>query len=205
MNPVIVFFFFLFLYQTYGYVSSTFSFSSGSLCRKEKSLHITALPPTSIESGGPIGLTKTSLKKVQNAACIISLLGASYFIGGPLMPAMASEVITRSEVGFIDLNETNVEITDVVWLDIAIGDSPPQRLEIGLFGTVTPKTAENFKSLCTNSPGFGYKNSDIFRIISSFSVQGGQIGYPEDEPKSYIGKYGKSASTGTNLPKHDPG
>jgi cyclophilin family peptidyl-prolyl cis-trans isomerase len=41
-------------------------------------------------------------------------------------------------------------------------------------GKTTPKTVENFKLLASGDPKskISYKNSDIFRIISTFSVQG---------------------------------
>jgi hypothetical protein len=45
-----------------------------------------------------------------------------------------SPVITRADVGFINLNETMPEVTDVCWMDVAIGDAEPQRVEISLFG-----------------------------------------------------------------------
>ncbi|KAJ1441512.1 hypothetical protein B484DRAFT_442761 [Ochromonadaceae sp. CCMP2298] len=64
-------------------------------------------------------------------------------------------------------------------MDLRIGDNIEAKLvEISLFGTVAPKAATNFKSLCTNELGYGYKGSDIFRVISTFSLQGGSIGQP---------------------------
>ena len=102
------------------------------------------------------------------------------------------QVLTRNDVGFINLNETMPEITDVCWLDISIGDTLPSRVEISLFGGVTPKAAENFKALAQGKPGYGYKGSDIFRVVASFSVQGGNINWG-DVSQSQLGKEGKSA------------
>lgn len=96
----------------------------------------------------------------------------------------AEEPLSRADVGFIDLNQTEPKITDVAWLDIQIGDSPPQRIEVSLYGEITPITVANFKSLCSNTGGIGYKDSDIFRIISSFSVQGGNIITQADSEKN---------------------
>lgn len=61
-------------------------------------------------------------------------------------------------------------ITDTVYFDIKIDDEPAGRIEIGLFGSTTPKTVENFKQLCLGSKGFGYKDSIFHRIIPGFMV-----------------------------------
>ncbi|KAJ9113103.1 Peptidyl-prolyl cis-trans isomerase H [Naganishia adeliensis] len=68
----------------------------------------------------------------------------------------------------------------VVFFDVAIGDTKLPRIKMELFDDIVPKTAENFRQLCTgevrvNGVPQGYKNSTFHRVVPTFMIQGGDF------------------------------
>ncbi|KAJ1304960.1 hypothetical protein OPQ81_006092 [Rhizoctonia solani] len=68
----------------------------------------------------------------------------------------------------------------IVFMDINIGETPAGRLKMELFSDIVPKTAENFRQLCTgehrvNSRPQGYKGATFHRVVRDFMVQGGDF------------------------------
>jgi hypothetical protein len=78
----------------------------------------------------------------------------------------------------ISLDQATSDKNPRVFFDMEIGGEKAGRITMELFASVVPKTAENFRALCTGEKGVGksgvklhYKASKFHRVIPGFMCQ----------------------------------
>jgi len=92
-------------------------------------------------------------------------------------------LVTKKYLETEEKKEREIMGNTFVFLDITIDKTFVGRIEIELFSKDVPKTAENFRALCTgergrcrhNDANLHFLNSTFHRIIPGFMVQGGDF------------------------------
>ncbi|KAI0402859.1 cyclophilin-like domain-containing protein [Xylaria palmicola] len=138
-----------------------------------RSLFFKVLPRGGVSS--PLSFTKTTSFRPQSV------------FTKPSSPAFANQFSPRffsASAATMSQDGTTKVFFDLTWEGPVMDEknkptatvkSQSGRLEFLLFDKVVPKTAENFRALCTGEKGFGYKGSSFHRIIPDFMLQGGDF------------------------------
>jgi len=126
---------------------------------------------------------RTSFVLPKRCTTIILLIIAIFAVE-EVQPQGMDEVPThKAAIPKMDPKPVMPKITQKVYLDIEIQGGKPQKIILGLFGELAPKTVENFRSLCACDRGNGklsgkplcFKGTTFHRIIPNFIIQGGDF------------------------------
>lgn len=132
--------------------------------------------------------------------------------GGPTLVVALEHLASRGrewdELLESDLPEpADRTVTARCYLDFAVNDEPPARVEVALYGNHVPRTAANFVSLCvgdatgTSGEPLCFRDSPVHRIIPGFVVQAGDITAGDGTGGESI--YGESFDDESTQIKHD--
>jgi len=80
--------------------------------------------------------------------------------------------LTASD-GLVDPRAAPPKVTQRCWLDVTVGGEPAGRLDVAVWGEVSPAPAANFVSLCAGDKAYSYAGTRVDRVVKGLNIQGG--------------------------------
>ncbi|CAH1240484.1 PPIA [Branchiostoma lanceolatum] len=134
--------------------------------------------PKMADASGKDNMADANNKK-QQRTCLCSRAVTVALVVSVVLICVGVALVAGFHFG---LRKAEPKPNPTVFFDITIGGTPAGRIVFELRADVVPKTAENFRALCTGEKGRGtwgeplhYKGVIFHRCIPGFMVQGGDI------------------------------
>ncbi|ESZ90424.1 peptidyl-prolyl cis-trans isomerase [Sclerotinia borealis F-4128] len=111
-----------------------------------------------------------------NNAPLYNLLTPSFFSISSSFPFIESSSSSPATSSNTEASTKSQDISSKnCFFDITVDSAPAGRITFKLHDEITPRTARNFRELCTGQHGFGYAGTPFHRIIPQFMLQGGDF------------------------------
>ena len=94
---------------------------------------------------------------------------------------LTDKTLTKLQNDITALADVAMVSSPRCFLDVSTCGVFVGRIVLALFGYVVPRTAENFRALCTGEEGYGYADTMLYNVIEGQAVYGGLIPHHEDD------------------------
>jgi hypothetical protein len=113
-------------------------YSPASVAPRHRQWRLSASPdgasPGEVYGAAP-SIPLGNLDVLYKAGSAMGVLATAQLLGASAVRAEEQQISSRADVGLIDLNTSEPQVTSVCWMDLRIGDNiEAKRVEISLYG-----------------------------------------------------------------------